>query len=306
MTIDPFVVKIAALCIVALCIGGVAVVFSGKREFRERLLVWTVAAPIVLVAAAVPFGFAGLAAAIGLIGGAELARLTGARMRTRIATMTAAVLPVVVAVVGHPIAPGSLLLPVLWGAALLLVLPAGVWMLPTVREERTAAAVVVALGLVGLPLVVLATADPHWVLATVVAVSLGDVAAFAGGAAVRPLVGRTSALPRLLTRPLSPWSPNKTVAGALSSLLVGGAVLVALDLWWLAPLVPLWGVVGDLRESRVKRLAGVKDAGRWLPGFGGLLDRVDSALGAMVGLVVAQAVVVTVPVLTVALGGIPA
>ena len=68
-------------------------------------------------------------------------------------------------------------------------------------------------------------------------------------------------------------SPNKTVEGAACAIIIG-------VLWPFMPLkggiVALASVYGDLVESRLKRLAGCKDSGNFLPGHGGLLDRIDS------------------------------
>jgi phosphatidate cytidylyltransferase len=78
-------------------------------------------------------------------------------------------------------------------------------------------------------------------------------------------------------------SPNKTVAGLyggmIAAALVGGAWALVTELGptalVLAPLFALAAQAGDLFESWMKRRAGVKDSANWLPGHGGLLDRLD-------------------------------
>ena len=92
-------------------------------------------------------------------------------------------------------------------------------------------------------------------------------------------------------------SPSKTLEGSL-----GGWALCILAGWILYPLIfgiePTqgWGwfsllagpvgIAGDLMQSALKRNAGVKDSGSWIPGHGGWLDRFDSllALAALLGL----------------------
>lgn len=126
----------------------------------------------------------------------------------------------------------------------------------------------------------------HWgvpfLLSTVLVVKSGDIGAYALGR----LLGRRKLVPQL--------SPGKTWAG------VFGAVGLALVVSWACfryvlptdcplrtcPAAP-WvfglaiatvGIVGDLLESLLKRDAGVKDSGDWIPGFGGVLDLLDSVL----------------------------
>lgn len=107
-------------------------------------------------------------------------------------------------------------------------------------------------------------------------VSFGDIAAYLVG---KPL-GRTKIAPRV--------SPGKSLEGLVGAIVwvclmayTAGFYLLGLHanrLWgWTAAaaLLVLFSVIGDLTESRAKRIAGVKDSGRLLPGHGGILDRID-------------------------------
>ena len=90
-------------------------------------------------------------------------------------------------------------------------------------------------------------------------------------------------------------SPNKTVEGLLGGIVcacLGAALFIHLG--WFSiygdpPVVCLscvgltiiFSVIGDLVESMLKRICGVKDSGTLLPGHGGMLDRIDAQLAAV-------------------------
>ena len=92
-------------------------------------------------------------------------------------------------------------------------------------------------------------------------------------------------------------SPNKTVeglwGGVAASAFLGGAWAWTTELnpalFLLAPVFAVTAQGGDLFESRMKRQAGVKDSGNWLPGHGGLLDRLDGLVPVAVLTFAAQA-----------------
>jgi phosphatidate cytidylyltransferase len=86
-------------------------------------------------------------------------------------------------------------------------------------------------------------------------------------------------------------SPKKTIEGFLGGLVFCfiGSYLVAkfyieanskyIYIWLIiAVIVSIFGTIGDLIESKFKRIAGVKDSGTIMPGHGGVLDRLDSII----------------------------
>jgi phosphatidate cytidylyltransferase len=78
-------------------------------------------------------------------------------------------------------------------------------------------------------------------------------------------------------------SPNKTIEGLYGGMaaatLCGGAWALGAGLGKpllaFPPLLAIAAQMGDLFESWMKRRAGIKDSGNWLPGHGGFLDRLD-------------------------------
>jgi phosphatidate cytidylyltransferase len=101
---------------------------------------------------------------------------------------------------------------------------------------------------------------------------------------VGSLIGKT---------PLSSISPKKTWEGTIGGILLCGVfmglVMNQIDtsflynkgfVFWaaIAIVASIFGTLGDLVESKLKRLANIKDSGNFMPGHGGFLDRFDSIL----------------------------
>ena len=127
-------------------------------------------------------------------------------------------------------------------------------------------------------------ADPLAGRANVIGLALvvwgSDIGAYVAGR----LIGGPRLAPRI--------SPGKTWAGALGGVTASALIAVCLATLLIpAPnlraalaigaALSVCGQIGDLAESVAKRRAGVKDSGRLIPGHGGLLDRLDAVMAAV-------------------------
>ena len=262
--------------------GGIVVAERGRLTriphsvLFQRWRTWMVIAPIfalaVLAGPATTAALVAVVAVVGLLEYAAVAKVTGWPRQAMFAS-GAVVLGVALAAPEH-----------LLSVLVLSLLALAVASFAKGDGDEFRAMALAFLGVAYIPLLlahaVLLTSRVEGggglLLTLGLAVAMSDVAAFACG----KLFGRRRLAPRL--------SPNKTWAGACGNVIGAYAAfairrfaLPDMAVWallLLPALVALADIAGDLFESRIKRSFGVKDAAGWLPGFGGLLDRIDSLL----------------------------
>ncbi|MFO0322114.1 MAG: phosphatidate cytidylyltransferase [Bacteroidota bacterium] len=116
----------------------------------------------------------------------------------------------------------------------------------------------------------------HFALGIILLIWASDVGAYLVGS----LLGKHKLFERI--------SPGKTWEGTIGSFIINIACAFLIARWFqelelkhwivISVLISVFGTIGDLIESKFKRLAGIKDSGKILPGHGGILDRFDSLL----------------------------
>lgn len=123
-------------------------------------------------------------------------------------------------------------------------------------------------------------ADGHIPILILASIWINDTMAYLVGS----FIGKT---------PLSKISPKKTIEGTLGGIIlcitvIGLGAYLIYATWTvaflsmvIAAICAIFGTLGDLLESKLKRMANVKDSGSFMPGHGGFLDRFDSLLVAV-------------------------
>ncbi len=284
----PALFGLAAIALLVMQVRRLALAYLGittalpstsSKVLWQRYLTWAIIAPLfVLAALSGALAVALLCAFLCWQGGREYAALTKMTDRKCAVMILGGWATLASVLLAGPVALAVAPIPIFFGWSLLALPPAP----GKPVEQRFAGALA---GLWGsfyigwLPAYLLLLSmgkAPGLLLVVGLGVALSDVGAFCAGKAL----GGPKLAPML--------SPNKTWGGVLGNFL-GAALAVALAsaavpglaLWQrglIALAIGLGSIWGDLLESLLKRQSGVKDAGGLLPGFGGLLDRIDSLL----------------------------
>lgn len=295
---------------VALTVAGALVVFLAYTLFMERRnlsrlmetslfprwLSSAILAPLMLVCVfSGPLALTFLITLFGLVSVWEFARMTGLSTPFKLAAYAfGAAVPALTALAPLLVPPALMLCVLTMGSIAVfkfravsavsggplppVLTPQTAPAAPVLHQAVTAFFAVAYAPLLGSFAIYISAMDggAGILLSLISAVALSDTCAFLCGKAF----GKRKMAPHV--------SPNTTWAGAVgntlgaylgfSIVLIAGPALPLAVLLVLPALIAAASIMGDLFESVVKRTVGVKDAGTWLPGFGGILDRIDSLL----------------------------
>ncbi len=221
-------------------------------------------ASIALTLGGIAFWVLGVVAALFMM--AEWSMLQGADRKTKRMAQFALSVPLAL------MAPASLILVIHDFFTLGLLAGAAFFVVITTRKPKLALGILYC-GLPVLALMIIRRQD-EGILYTLWALSLVwacDIGAF--------FTGRTLGGPKLA--PVI--SPNKTWSGLIGGVVLASAVAAVLHVQYglpmrmtlATPVLAVLAQMGDLYESWLKRVAGVKDSGNILPGHGGVMDRLD-------------------------------
>lgn len=256
------------------------------RDLRAAISVGVILfATLVVTLGWFPIGFQVLVAAALALGAVEIYQAL------KRLDMHAAIVPILVGTVaivisayfagqgGLGIAANTLMLALLGLTALVSM----VWRMPRgeqgyVRDVAASLFIIGYIPLLGsfVGLMLADTLGRERVITYIVVVILGDIGGYVAGV----LFGKHQMSPRI--------SPKKTWEGFAGSIVFGIGGAIPLAIWALH--APFWlgiilgvvlvvvGACGDLIESLIKRDVGIKDMSSFLPGHGGVMDRLDSLL----------------------------